>query len=352
MSRIFRELYLFHESSPATVPARDSAIPVDPARRAGSSHISRYYPKRASMLLCNSNLRKRGLTSSEMAVVPRPFRIFQRVLLRRSIQMAQQRQTNEDPRRQTAERPGRQQNEDVRQQRNEEMSAESSRRQGQQESFGGRGREPVDMAATTLRGFGQLYDMEAASARIFMRAQARALSAMGFPDYSHFFELADERAKRLFSTTTDTLLQSNRHANRTAGEIQRHLGRLWEQQTMDLTEAWQTGLQELQHQATESLDDLKELVRQQADELAMATDSLSESTRETLREGGEQFRATMREGFERSRELTGRQAETALRQGEELAEETREAGEEARAEMSRGGEATRSERGSRSHKAA
>ena len=266
--------------------------------------------------------------------------------------MAQQRQTSEDPRRQTAEDTGRQ-NEDVRQQRNEEMSAGSSRRRGQQESPGGRGREPVDMTATTLRGFGQLYDMEAASARIFMRAQARAFSAMGFTDYSHLFELPDDRAKRLFSTATDTLLQSNRPANRTAGEIQRHLGQLWEQQTMDLTEAWQTGLQELQHQATESLDDLKELVRQQADEIAMATDSLSESTRETLREGGEQFRATMREGFERSRELTGRQAETARHQGEELAEEAREAGEEARAEMARGGEqATRSERGSRSHKAA
>lgn len=193
----------------------------------------------------------------------------------------------------------------------------------------------INMTATAMRTFSQLYDMQAATARVVMRAQSRAFSAIGWPDFSHWFEIDDDRSRRMFSATTDTLLQSSDHANRTAAEIQQHLGRLWEQQAMDLSETWRQGLQEWQTQASESLDELKEMVRQQADELAQATESLTESTRRTLREGGEQLRATMRQGADRSREITSQAAEATRRQGENLADAARRAGEDAPSEMAR-----------------
>lgn len=209
--------------------------------------------------------------------------------------------------------------------------AGEGRDQGQQ----GPATPAINMTATAMRTLGQLYDMQAATARIVMRAQSRAFSAMGCPDLSHWFQIDDERSRRMFSTATDTLLQSSDHANRTAGEIQQHLGRLWEQQAMDLSETWRQGLQEWQAQASESLNELKEIVRQQADQFAQATESLTETTRRTLREGGEQLRATMRQGAERSREITVQAAEATRREGENVADAARQAGEEMRGEMAR-----------------
>lgn len=214
----------------------------------------------------------------------------------------------------------------------------------------GRDRAPlgINMTATAMRNLGQLYDMQAATARVVLRAQSRAFSALGLPDYSHLFEVADDRTTRMFSTTAETLLQSANHANSTGGEIQQHLGRLWEQQAMDLTETWRQGLEELQAQGYESLNELKQLVRQQADEMAMATESLTDVTRETLREGGEQFRATVRQGFERSREVVGQQAEATRREAERVNDATRQAGEEMRGAAAEGAERA----GGRSNKAA
>jgi hypothetical protein len=237
--------------------------------------------------------------------------------------MAQARQTNERTQGKASretERP------------DEEMQDRSQ--QGVQD----RGGLGINLTATTLRSLGHLYDMQAATARIVMRAQARAFSALGLPDYSHIFQVADDRTKRLFSSTTETLLQSSQHASSTNGEIQQHLGRLWEQQAMDLTETWRQGLEELQNQGTESLNELQELVRQQADEMAAATESLTDVTRETLREGGEQFRATVRQGFERTRDLTSRQAEATKREGERMMDATRQAAEELRSDVSEGAE--------------
>lgn len=257
--------------------------------------------------------------------------------------MAQTRQTNPDER--PAEQPSQEpagRNEEMRTRPDQALSqaGDEARREGARyeqwwRDHAAAPERAMNMTATTLRSVGQLYDMQAATTRIVMRAQARAFSAMGLPDYSHLFQIADDRSRRLFSTTTDTLLQSSHHANQTAGEIQQHLGRLWEQQTMDLTETWRQSLQELQNQATASLNELKELVRQQADELAQATESLTETTRQTLREGGEQFRATMREGFDRSRDLTSQAAEASRRQGENVADAARHTGEDVRGEIAR-----------------
>ncbi|NMG67148.1 hypothetical protein GPA19_19590 [Azoarcus indigens] len=182
-----------------------------------------------------------------------------------------------------------------------------------------------NFAATTLRSISQFYDLQAATARIMLRTQLRALSAIGMPDYSRLLQVADDRALTLFSATTDNALRFVGQADDTLGQIHSHFSRLLEQQAIGFTERWQNGLEELQQQASESLQELQELTRQQADEMARATDSITDMTQATLREGGEQFRATVRQGLEHSRELASRQVEALRRGGERINENARSA---------------------------
>lgn len=203
-------------------------------------------------------------------------------------------------------------------------------RQTNQETRGGTQRSgPINMAASTLRGIGQFYDVQAATARMMFRAQARALCTLGLPDYSDLFQLADDRAKRACSSGTEHLLHTAEQAREAVSEVQRHIGRLMEHQAVNLAETWQQGLEEWQAQASQSLDEFRELARQQAEEAARATESLTRVTRETLREGGEQFRETVRKGFEQGREAMGEQEEVLRRQGERAAGEARNVGREA-----------------------
>lgn len=201
--------------------------------------------------------------------------------------------------------------------------------QGQQGGDGQRyGQQRKSTAAnltmTTLRGLGQFYDMQAATTRIMLRAQARAASALGLPDYSRLFEINDERALHLFSDATENLAQFVEQKDDAFTEVPSQVFRMIEQQAIDANERWKHGLEELQHQATESIEELKELSRQQAEEFKRATESLSDVGEETMREGGEQLRATMRQG----REAAGRQMEETGEAFGRAAGEMKEAGEE------------------------
>ena len=203
---------------------------------------------------------------------------------------------------------------------NDDLS--ESRQRGEEQDNQREGRAaPANLAASALRGLGQFFDMQAATARIVMRAQLRAASALGFPDYSRLLLIEDGRSLRLFSAMTENLTRFNHQAEETLNEVRTHYGRLFEKQMIDLTERTQHGLEELQQQAAESVEELKELSSQQADEVARATESLTDATRATLREGGEQFCATVRQG----RELVSRQGETIRKEGERVANAGREA---------------------------
>lgn len=221
-----------------------------------------------------------------------------------------------------------------RQQESQREQQQGSQR-GQQQGDQSRERKPsVNVAVTSLRSFGQFFDMQAATMRTLMRAQMRAASVLGMPDYSRLFQINDDRALHLFSATTENIAQLVRQADGTFTEVPTQVFRLLEQQAIDATEHWKHGLEELQHQATESMEELKQLSHQQADELSRASESLTDATRETLREGGEQFRATVRQG----REIAGRQTEAARKEGERTAGAMREAANQAKDEQHRPGE--------------
>ena len=198
----------------------------------------------------------------------------------------------------------------------EQIRGQKSNGRGDQEGSGeGRQRrsEAVNMATGALRSFGQFCDMQAATARIMWRAQIRAASAFGLPDYSRMLEVEDDRATRLFSAATDNLVQFVDQEGEVFNEVPSQVFRLFEKQAIDVTERWKYGLKEFQQQATQSLEELKELARQQAEEMSRATEMLSEASTASLRESGEEFRNAARQG-----------REAMSRQGEEMESEMRE----------------------------
>ena len=191
-----------------------------------------------------------------------------------------------------------------------------------------------NFTASALRSLGQFYDVQAATTRAMLRTQTRAASAFGLPDYSRIFEVADERALRLYSSATENLVSFFNQADGTLTEIPSQFCRLLEQQAIDITERWKDGLEELQHQAIESMQEFRELSRQQTDELARAAESISSATQSTLREGGEQFRSAVGQG----REMAGRQSEAMRKEGERFAGNVEESAQEGRQAAAEGAE--------------
>lgn len=167
----------------------------------------------------------------------------------------------------------------------------------------------INISAIAMRGFGQFYDLQAAAARMVLQSQARAATAFGLPDYSHLFQVGDDRTKRAFSTTTEQLLNTAEQTKETIQEVQREVGRLMEFQAVSATENWQQALQELGSQAEENLNQLREFARQQTEQVMQASESLNDVTRQSIREGGQQLRDSIRQGGEQGREAAGQQSQ-------------------------------------------
>lgn len=169
-----------------------------------------------------------------------------------------------------------------------ESRIESSGRKGQ--SQGGNQRQAaVNVTATAMRGMGQLFDMQAATARVLMRAQLRTACAFGMPDYSGMLQTNDDRATRLFSTATENLMQVVDQGDSPLAEMSSQMIRLIEQQAIAVTERMKDSLQEMKSQTAQSMEELKQLTRQQADEVSRASEMLMNATKESLHEGGQQL---------------------------------------------------------------
>ena len=154
----------------------------------------------------------------------------------------------------------------------------------------------VNFAAIATRGIGQLYDMQIAAARMLLQTQARTAATFGLPDFSDLFRVADDRAKRVFSSSTEHLLNATQQASETIAEVQHHVGRLVECQAVNVSETWQHELDEFSSQAEEGLTQLKEIARQQAEEAVRVAQTLSENAQQSMREGGEEMRESLQQG--------------------------------------------------------
>ena len=189
---------------------------------------------------------------------------------------------------------------------------------------------PINFAAVMIRGVGSLYDLQVEAARLVLQSQARTAAAFGLPDYSGLFGIDDERAKHLISAGTDYLLNSAQQAKQTISEVHHHVGRLVEQETINIAESWRYGIQELNQQTEEGLTQFREMAKKQVEEVERTSETLHETARQGLREGGEQSRESMQEIGEQGRRTTqeaGEQVRDTVREGEDVHAGVRQSGQ-------------------------
>jgi hypothetical protein len=144
----------------------------------------------------------------------------------------------------------------------------------------------LNITAFAVRGFSQLCDMQMAATRLMLQTQARAATSLGLPDVSELFRVADDRAKQLFTSGTEQLLNTAQHARETFGEVQRQVGRLVETQTVSMADTWQRGIEELGAQAEQGLENLSETTRRQAEEAERALQKMAESAQDQIGQAG------------------------------------------------------------------
>jgi len=198
--------------------------------------------------------------------------------------------------------------------------------QDQQANNGAQARfQPTQFTALSLRAASQVVDMQLATTRVLMQTQARTAAAFGLPDWSAWFETADERARRLFSTGAEQLLSTTQRANEAAQELQREMSRLWQTQTVQAADQWQRGVEQLGAQAQEGLNQLVETAKRTAEQTQRTSENLgrelqeamfrsSEQLRDQARQAGHELRASVVQTAEAAREAAN-QAGEAQRQG-------------------------------------
>ena len=198
---------------------------------------------------------------------------------------------------------------------------------------------PAQATAIALRSLGQVYDINIATTRVLMQAQARAASAFGWPDWSNLLDQVDDRTRHVFSTGAEQLVQATQRANDAAMELQQQVGRVVQTQAATMAESLQHSLQEIGEQTGEGLRQLCDNARLHAEEAERVAQSVGQEFRDTLREGSTQARQALREGGRQFGEVvrqTGAQADGLVRQGGQQVREGTQRGSEA---MQRGGEA-------------
>jgi len=123
---------------------------------------------------------------------------------------------------------------------------------------------PLQLATFALRALGQACELNLSASRALLQTQARAASAVGWPDWSPLFDAVDEPTRRLLSVNTDQWVTTAQRAGEVASQLQREVERLVETQATNVVQAVEQGLQKLGSQAEQTFDQLAETAQQQA----------------------------------------------------------------------------------------
>jgi len=142
----------------------------------------------------------------------------------------------------------------------------------------------AQITAMAMRGFGQLCDLNIAATRVFLRTQARAASALGWPDLSGVFDQVDERARNVFATGAEQLVQTAQLASEAAADLQRQMGRVVETQAVTVAESLQQGLEQLGEQASEGLRQLCDTARESAEQVERMSQQVGQEVRGSIQE--------------------------------------------------------------------
>ena len=141
--------------------------------------------------------------------------------------------------------------------------AQQSQQGAGQPAFGG---QPFHgMAEVALRGTALFWDLQMETARNVGRPQARTAAMLGIPDCSALFHVGDDRARRLFTTSAEQMLNSARQARETVVEMQRQMGRLAEQQTIGLAEEVRDQIEQIGRHTEQGLQQIRQIAASEAD---------------------------------------------------------------------------------------
>jgi hypothetical protein len=163
--------------------------------------------------------------------------------------------------------------------------SQQSQQGDDQQAFGA---QPFhSMAEVALRGTALLWDLQMETARNLWRTQARTAAMLGIPDCSALFEVADDRARRFFTTGAEQVLSCARQARETVVEMQRQMGRLAEQQTIGLTTEVRDQIEQISRQTEEGLQQIKQVAASGADRVEDSVRSTHEQNDERPRQHAE-----------------------------------------------------------------
>jgi hypothetical protein len=143
------------------------------------------------------------------------------------------------------------------------------------------------MAEVALRGTALLFDLQMETARNILRTQSRTAALFGVPDCSDLFRLGDDRARRIFATSAEQMLNSARQARETVFEVQRQLGRLAEQQTLGIAEEVREQIEQMGRHTEKGLQEIKQIAVHEADRAEDVVDYAMRNQPGQEREQGE-----------------------------------------------------------------
>ncbi len=148
-----------------------------------------------------------------------------------------------------------------------------------------RAQHAVDIAELFLKQSTHLVETQAAAARAVLHTQARALAALGGPDWSALYTPETERQfSEFLKSGTEQAVSFMRHTSDAVRQFQEVLAQLASQQTNQLTEQMRTGAQEISQQTQQ----VQQQVRQAAEQAAQQTRNAAE---QALQGSGEAQRA-------------------------------------------------------------
>jgi len=187
---------------------------------------------------------------------------------------------------QQSQQGGTQQSQQGGTQHSQQGGAQHSQQGAAQQAFGAQ--QFHSMAEVALRGTALLWDLQMETARNMWRTQARTAAMLGIPDCSALFQIGDDRARRLFTTSTEQILSSARQARETVVEMQRQMGRLAEQQTIGLTEEVRDQIEQIGRHTEQGLQQIREIAASEADHVERFVDSAIEDNDERAQQQAQQ----------------------------------------------------------------
>lgn len=145
---------------------------------------------------------------------------------------------------------------------------------------------PMQLATFAMRALGQACELNLSASRALLQTQARAASAVGWPDWSPLFDAVDEPTRRIFSVNTDQWVSTAQRASEVASQLQREVGRLVETQATSVAQVVEQGLHQLSNQTGQGFDQLADTVQQQAKAMDDTTSRVGEDLRQSVAAAG------------------------------------------------------------------